>query len=235
MHSVRHGTYVCTVRDCKQLFSVLTDNSYSTAAGGNSAGSFKFREPPPAMEVYWVASFASLLMIMCNFNETLSLCSVNPSTKGIQVLKQRKAEARVNRITNLLSEGNELSSANRKELTNLLRSDTYDPAGFSESHGLFKLSQNKVFSALGMHVLNNIPAVGTSAIDHFSWHFLIIISSFKDVFHWHQGETSSLPLMNSSNLDDDTELHEMFSFMRSIVCKIFVSLRCLRKFFTGQW
>lgn len=120
------------------------------------------------MEVHWVASFASLLVIMCNFNETISLCNVNPSTKGLQVLKQRKAEARVNRITNLLSEAKELSSANRKELSNLLRSDTYDPAGFSESHGLFKLNQNKVFSALGMHLLKNIPAVGTSAIDHIS-------------------------------------------------------------------
>ena len=99
------------------------------------------------------ASLTCLYVIMFNSTVSLSLCTVNPSIKGIQVLKQRKAEARVNRITNLLSEEKELSSAHLKELKSLLRSDTYDPTVFSESHGLFKLNQNKVFSALGMHFL----------------------------------------------------------------------------------
>ena len=105
------------------------------------------------MDGYLAASFACLLVIMLNAEGSLVLCSVNPSIKGIQVLKQRKAEARVSRITSLLSEDKELSSANRKELNSLLRCDTYDPTVFSESHRLFKLNQNKVFSTLGMYCL----------------------------------------------------------------------------------
>lgn len=105
------------------------------------------------MDGYLVASFACLLVIMLNTEGSLALCSVNPSVKGIQVLKQRKAEARVNRITSLLSSEEELSSANRKELNSLLRCDTYDPTVFSESHRLFKLNQNKVFSTLGVPFL----------------------------------------------------------------------------------
>ena len=100
-----------------------------------------------------MASLVYLLVIMLNPKGSLSLCNVSPSVKGIQILKQRKAEARVSRITDLLSEEKELSSSNLKELNNLLRCDTYDPTIFTASHGYFKLNHNKVFSALGKHFL----------------------------------------------------------------------------------
>lgn len=142
-----------------------------------------------AMDGYLAASFACLLVIMLNAEGSLVLCSVNPSIKGIQVLKQRKAEARVSRITSLLSEDKELSSANRKELNSLLRCDTYDPTVFSESHRLFKLNQNKVFSTLGMYCLwcyRQVHIIVTAIIlvlnDHQRRTVLCNVSVIKDEF-----------------------------------------------------
>ena len=80
------------------------------------------------------------------------LSSMDSTSNGLQILKQRKSDARMSRITDLLSVEATLSSANQKELDNLIISDTYDPKSFSESHRGFKTTHNNVFAALGMLV-----------------------------------------------------------------------------------
>ena len=97
-----------------------------------------------------VYSFCYLVvMIVLGSQESSSLSIVDPTVKGIQTLKLRKAEARVNRITALLMDKDTLSSAHQKELASLLKCDTYDPNSFSESHRLFKVNHNDVFATLG--------------------------------------------------------------------------------------
>lgn len=81
-----------------------------------------------------------------------ALSSMDSTSNGLQILKQRKSDARMSRITDLLSVEATLSSANQKELDNLIICDTYDPKSFSESHRIFKSTHNNVFSALGMLV-----------------------------------------------------------------------------------
>ena len=88
-------------------------------------------------------------VLMLLLQKSSSLSNVDPAIKGIQILKQRKAESRVNRITDLLSEENALSSANQKELSSLLSCDTYDPNSFTESHRTFKDNHNEIFASLG--------------------------------------------------------------------------------------
>lgn len=90
--------------------------------------------------------FAVLMLLL---QKSSSLSNVDPATKGIQILKQRKAESRVNRITDLLSEESALSSANQKELSSLLSCDTYDPNSFTEAHRTFKDNHNEIFASLG--------------------------------------------------------------------------------------
>lgn len=92
-------------------------------------------------------------MIVLGSHESSSLSIVDPVILGKQTLKLRKADSRVNRITALLTEKDTLSSARQKELTNLLKCDTYDPSSFSESHRLFKVDHNNVFAAVGTTIV----------------------------------------------------------------------------------
>ena len=79
---------------------------------------------------------------------------MDPS-KGLSVLQQRKVAARMNRITTLLTEqsSSELTSMNKKELDNLLSTDTYDSNPFTESHRDFKATHNHVFATLGTTII----------------------------------------------------------------------------------
>ena len=97
-------------------------------------------------------------VLMLLVQKSSSLSNVDPAIKGIQILKQRKAESRVNRITDLLSEENDLSAANQKELSSLLSCDTYDPNSFTESHRIFKENHNEIFASLGE--ILNVLSVG---------------------------------------------------------------------------
>jgi hypothetical protein len=92
-------------------------------------------------------------MIVLGSQESSSLSIVDPTIKGLQTLKLRKADSRVNRITALLMDKATLSSARQKELASLLKCDTYDPDSFSESHRLFKVNHNDVFAALGTTIV----------------------------------------------------------------------------------
>lgn len=75
---------------------------------------------------------------------------MDPQNTGLQVLQQRKVAARMNRITTLLSEEATLTSSDRKELHNLMNTDTYNSNLFSEAHAEFKTVQNNVFASLGI-------------------------------------------------------------------------------------
>lgn len=75
---------------------------------------------------------------------------MDPQNTGLQVLQQRKVAARMNRITTLLSEEATLTSSDRKELHNLMNTDTYNSNLFSEAHAQFKTVHNEVFAALGI-------------------------------------------------------------------------------------
>lgn len=85
---------------------------------------------------------------------SLEICGIASATSpmestGLQILKQRKADARMSRISTLLTEGLPLSDSNQKELNSLMKTDTYDSNSFSECHRLFKAEHNKVFATLG--------------------------------------------------------------------------------------
>ena len=114
------------------------------------------------------------VVLMLLLQKSSSLSNVDPATKGIQILKQRKAESRVNRITDLLSEESTLSSANQKELSSLLSCDTYDPNSFTEAHRTFKDNHNEIFASLG-----NNSGLSSFCSLHFSWIHLFRSKVFR--------------------------------------------------------
>lgn len=104
--------------------------------------------------------FCCLLLIVTIFwKQSVALSSMDSKSKGLQILRQRKADARVNRITTLLSEKTTLSSANQKELANLMNCDTYDSSAFTESHQRFKVTHNNVFAALGTKFIRECSGI----------------------------------------------------------------------------
>ena len=99
-------------------------------------------------QFYTVHCFLLIVAMIAEHSSGLS--SMDPKSTGLQILKQRKADARMSRIAALLSEDGALSLANQKELASLMNTDTYDSNTFSESHRLFKATHNDVFATLGI-------------------------------------------------------------------------------------
>ena len=80
--------------------------------------------------------------------------SIPNSFLGKQILKQRKCEAKMNRISDILinKQRNESNIMEQKELTGLLYQDTYQTLDFTESHRIFKVLHNNVFTTLIQYV-----------------------------------------------------------------------------------